>query len=224
MQRYGLGIMVVWWACLGMALAVEPSQLSPTEMVHVGHRYFVRYCSACHGAEGRGDGPAASALQSPPADLTRIAQRRGGISPSPRSSRISTVGAGCWRMAVGTCQSGASVLGRSWGMICSARPLSTAISRSSSPTCKPSSNKGHAMPWEPIHKSSQNWALPPSLLDYDQTYAAFSWETVRRDLDGLPGGRGLNMAHEAVDRHANGARRATTWPCAGWARTAAYAI
>ena len=33
MQRYGLGIMVVWWACLGMALAVEPSQLSPTEMV-----------------------------------------------------------------------------------------------------------------------------------------------------------------------------------------------
>jgi mono/diheme cytochrome c family protein len=81
MQRYGLGIMVVWWACLGMALAVEPSQLSPTEMVHVGHRYFVRYCSACHGAEGRGDGPAASALQSPPADLTRIAQRRGGHFP-----------------------------------------------------------------------------------------------------------------------------------------------
>ena len=63
------------------------------------------------------------------------------------------------------------------------------------------------MPWEPIHKSSQNWDLPPNLLDYDQTYAAFSWETVRRDLDGLPGGRGLNMAHEAVDRHANGARR-----------------
>ena len=63
------------------------------------------------------------------------------------------------------------------------------------------------MPWEPIHKFSQNWDLPPNLLDYDQTYAAFSWETVRRDLDGLPGGRGLNMAHEAVDRHANGARR-----------------
>ena len=45
----------------------------------MGHRYFVRYCSACHGAEGRGDGPAASALQSPPADLTRIAQRRGAF-------------------------------------------------------------------------------------------------------------------------------------------------
>jgi hypothetical protein len=31
--------------------------------------------------EGRGDGPAASALQPPPADLTRITQRRGGHFP-----------------------------------------------------------------------------------------------------------------------------------------------
>jgi acetyl-CoA synthetase len=30
---------------------------------------------------------------------------------------------------------------------------------------------------------------------------------VRDELDGLPGGQGLNIAHEAVDRHANGARR-----------------
>ena len=81
MQRYGLGIMVVWWTLMGMALAAEPPPLSPAEMVHVGYRYFVRYCSACHGAEGRGDGPTASALQPPPADLTRIAQRRGGHFP-----------------------------------------------------------------------------------------------------------------------------------------------
>ena len=81
MQRYGLGNMVVRWTFLGMALAAEQSQLNSAEMVHVGQRYFVRYCSACHGAEGRGDGPAASALQSPPADLTRIAQRRGGHFP-----------------------------------------------------------------------------------------------------------------------------------------------
>jgi mono/diheme cytochrome c family protein len=81
MQRYAFGIMVVWWTLLGMVFAAEPQSLSPAEMVQVGHRYFVRYCSACHGAEGRGDGPAASALQSPPADLTRIAQRRGGYFP-----------------------------------------------------------------------------------------------------------------------------------------------
>jgi mono/diheme cytochrome c family protein len=81
MQRYSLGIIVMWWTLLGMALAAAQPPLSPAEMVHVGQRYFVRYCSACHGVEGRGDGPAATALRSPPADLTRIAQRRGGHFP-----------------------------------------------------------------------------------------------------------------------------------------------
>lgn len=41
----------------------------------------------------------------------------------------------------------------------------------------------------------------PNLADYDAARAAFSWDAARRLLDGLPGGRGLNMAHEAVDRH-----------------------
>ena len=81
MQQYGLRIIVVGWTLLGIALAAEPPPLSPAEMVQVGHRYYVRYCSTCHGAEGRGDGPAAAALQRPPADLTRIAQRRGGHFP-----------------------------------------------------------------------------------------------------------------------------------------------
>jgi acetyl-CoA synthetase len=45
--------------------------------------------------------------------------------------------------------------------------------------------------------------------------ASFSWESARRGLDGLPGGRGLNIAHETVDRHAAGAlrdRRALRFP------------
>lgn len=40
------------------------------------------------------------------------------------------------------------------------------------------------------------------LLDYEKVQAAFSWGTVARELDGLPNGKGLNIAHEAVDRHA----------------------
>ena len=47
----------------------------------------------------------------------------------------------------------------------------------------------------------------PNLEDYEQARAAFSWETARLELDGLPGGRGLNIAHEAVDRHAAGPLR-----------------
>jgi len=45
-----------------------------------------------------------------------------------------------------------------------------------------------------------------NLADYDQAVRTFSWEGARAELDGLPGGRGLNIAHEAVDRHAAGAR------------------
>ncbi|RME56124.1 MAG: acetate--CoA ligase [Caldilineae bacterium] len=47
-------------------------------------------------------------------------------------------------------------------------------------------------------------SVAPNLRDYETTYATFSWDEIRRELDGLPGGKGLNIAHEAVDRHADG--------------------
>jgi len=59
----------------------------------------------------------------------------------------------------------------------------------------------------PIIKSRRDWEVVPNLHDYGEVRAAFSWEKARRELDGLPGGLGLNIAHEAVDRHAAGARR-----------------
>lgn len=56
-----------------------------------------------------------------------------------------------------------------------------------------------------IHKSPADLAVPPHLADYAATCSAFSWDAARRELAGLPGG-GLNIAHEAVDRHAQGSR------------------
>jgi len=51
-------------------------------------------------------------------------------------------------------------------------------------------------------------SLPPNLADYATAVRGFSWDDVRRrELEGLPGGRGLNIAHEAVDRHAAGVFR-----------------
>lgn len=41
----------------------------------------------------------------------------------------------------------------------------------------------------------------PHLDHYEQVVARFSWADAARHLDGLPGGAGLNIAHEAVDRH-----------------------
>jgi len=41
----------------------------------------------------------------------------------------------------------------------------------------------------------------PHLASYEQTAAQFRWEDAANLLDGLPGGAGLNIAYEAVDRH-----------------------
>jgi acetyl-CoA synthetase len=56
-----------------------------------------------------------------------------------------------------------------------------------------------------LTKRREDWTVVPNLVDYDQVRATFSWASARQLLDGLPGGRGLNIAHEAVDRHAAGA-------------------
>jgi acetyl-CoA synthetase len=61
--------------------------------------------------------------------------------------------------------------------------------------------------WEAIVKSPGEHVVVPNLQNYAEARATFSWEQARRELDGLPGGRGLNIAHEAVDRHAEGPRR-----------------
>lgn len=46
-----------------------------------GSEMFQEYCAACHGPIGKGDGPAASALKIPPADLSGLAKRHGGNFP-----------------------------------------------------------------------------------------------------------------------------------------------
>ena len=68
--------------------------------------------------------------------------------------------------------------------------------------------------WPAIRKRILAGELPPNLRDYDRAWVEFSWEEARRRLDGLPGGRGLNIAHEAVDRHTaglHGNRLALRW-------------
>jgi acetyl-CoA synthetase len=56
-------------------------------------------------------------------------------------------------------------------------------------------------------KPRSGFRVEPNLRNYEATRASFSWEAAAAALEGLPGGRGLNIAHEAVDRHAAGARR-----------------
>ena len=58
------------------------------------------------------------------------------------------------------------------------------------------------VPGEVIVKTGGGGA---NMADYARERASFSWSEARRALEGLPGG-GLNMAHEAVVRHARGSR------------------
>jgi acetyl-CoA synthetase len=55
-----------------------------------------------------------------------------------------------------------------------------------------------------IVKVQRELRLCPNLADYDCTCHHFTWDSARLMLEGLPHGRGLNIAHEAVDRHASG--------------------
>ena len=55
------------------------------------------------------------------------------------------------------------------------------------------------MEWERIRKRPEDH-VGANLADYDELARTFSWAQARALLDGLPGG-GLNIAHEAVDRH-----------------------
>ncbi|MDH5255374.1 MAG: acetate--CoA ligase [Gammaproteobacteria bacterium] len=65
-----------------------------------------------------------------------------------------------------------------------------------------------------ITKRRPGLSPPPNLLDYASTCASFSWDQAARLLDGLPGGAGLNICHEAVDRHLHhgrGGKTALRW-------------
>jgi len=57
-----------------------------------------------------------------------------------------------------------------------------------------------------IRKGSAANQVLPNWTDYDALRAAFSWTAARAELAGLPQG-GLNIAYEAVERHANGPAR-----------------
>jgi len=61
-----------------------------------------------------------------------------------------------------------------------------------------------------IRKDVRTLAPPPNLIDYEAACREFSWERARSFLEGLPEGGGLNIAHEAVDRHARGPRAERT--------------
>jgi mono/diheme cytochrome c family protein len=85
-----------WAVVAGVALSVpaaagaqkiERKPAQPIASVE-GVDTFRAYCAVCHGADAKGNGPAAKALSKAPADLTTIAKRHGAFSQSDVESTI----------------------------------------------------------------------------------------------------------------------------------------
>jgi mono/diheme cytochrome c family protein len=49
-----------------------------------GKQMFKDYCAACHGMDGKGNGPATEFLKAPPPDLTTMAKRNDGKFPESK--------------------------------------------------------------------------------------------------------------------------------------------
>ena len=81
-----LPVVMMGWL-LSAQTNVQKVPVSPTAPSS-GKQMFAHYCAACHGAGGKGDGPAASSFKKAPRDLTRLARDNGGKYPSDHVAAI----------------------------------------------------------------------------------------------------------------------------------------
>jgi mono/diheme cytochrome c family protein len=65
-----------------IALLSPASAQDGNAQAQFGRQVYGLFCSGCHGADGRGETSITEALDLPAIDLTRIAERNGGVFPA----------------------------------------------------------------------------------------------------------------------------------------------
>lgn len=94
MGRYLVSAFIVLTGYAGVRTYTAEAQRPATPPLVIsslsGRDLFVFYCATCHGRGGKGDGPVALSLKTPPADLTQISARHGGMFPSDEIRRFVT--------------------------------------------------------------------------------------------------------------------------------------
>lgn len=95
MKFISFGIIVTMISAF--AVAQQAPAQSSTAVKHVpitntpansGKEMFNSYCAVCHGKDAKGNGPAASAMKTPPTDLTTLAQKDGGKYPAAHVAAV----------------------------------------------------------------------------------------------------------------------------------------
>jgi len=66
------------------ALALSAGAVMAEGDAQTGQAIYDRYCAACHGSTGTGDGPMRAVLTVQPSDLTALTAANGGVFPMER--------------------------------------------------------------------------------------------------------------------------------------------
>lgn len=87
-----MGVLAIL-GCTAVALALGSAWAGATTTVVINHEnarfvppsdgqaMYTQYCASCHGVDGRGYGPANTALNDRPLDLTRMTSKNDGVFP-----------------------------------------------------------------------------------------------------------------------------------------------
>jgi len=81
-------VLAAAWLSGGTQPSAAQEEAPDSQVVSDGKDDFEWLCSACHGTNGKGNGPMAKILIKPPSDLTAIAKNNDGSFPFWRVYRI----------------------------------------------------------------------------------------------------------------------------------------
>jgi mono/diheme cytochrome c family protein len=83
-----LPIVISLAAAAALAFALTAAPPASAEEESHGKELFTRYCGACHGPNGTGDGVLSGSLKDKPKNLTLIAKNAGGTFPTQKVMRF----------------------------------------------------------------------------------------------------------------------------------------
>jgi mono/diheme cytochrome c family protein len=74
-------VVYVWCCAAAANQKQEPHAATEKADIKAGAETYGKYCSPCHGRQGKGDGPVAETLKIAPSDLTALARTYDGKFP-----------------------------------------------------------------------------------------------------------------------------------------------